>query len=87
MIKRKIAITDFREEGYESEKIAFSAAGADVVICECNTLEELAEKARDAEVLVFTCSKITEELITGLPSCRMLIRYGIGLDNVDIDAA
>jgi D-3-phosphoglycerate dehydrogenase len=83
----KIVIVDHREEGFKPEKDAFSAAGAEIIILGSVTEDQLIEAAKDAEILIFTFSKITASLISRLSSCRMLIRYGIGLDNVDIDAA
>lgn len=86
-MKRKIVIVDQREEGFESEKKSFAQEDAELVICQCNSESELIEAVRNAFIIIFTSSKITSDVISRLTNCRMLIRYGIGLDNVDIRAA
>ncbi len=50
--------------------------------------EEAAFKeAEDAEVVIIRWTKITPEVIRRLRRCRAIVRYGIGYDNVDYDAA
>lgn len=86
-MRRKVVIVDHREEGFEIEKNAFLSEGAEVSICETRNEEELIESVRDAYVVIFTFSKISRNVIDQLTNCKMLIRYGVGLDNVDIKAA
>ena len=69
------------------EKNAFLSEGAEVSICETRNEDELIESVRDAYVVIFTFSKINRNVIGQLANCKMLIRYGVGLDNVDIKAA
>ena len=86
-MSRKVVIVDSREEGFELEKKAFVREGATLRILSCKDQNELIEAVRDAYIVIFTSSKFTAEVISHLSDCRMLIRYGIGLDNVDIRAA
>ena len=86
-MSRKIVIVDHREEGFELEKKAFASEDVDLKIFQCKDEYELIEAVRDAYVIIFTSSKFTSGVISRLADCRMLIRYGIGLDNVDINAA
>ncbi len=41
----------------------------------------------DADILLVTSLAVTKELISKLKKCRGIVRYGIGLDNIDIEAA
>jgi len=43
--------------------------------------------ARDADALLATYAKITAEMIRQMTRCRIISRFGIGVDNVDILAA
>jgi D-3-phosphoglycerate dehydrogenase / 2-oxoglutarate reductase len=86
-MKRKIIIVDHREEGFEKEKNALSKQDADLLIHQCMDENELIEKVRDAFIIIFTSSKFTRKVISQLSGCKMIIRYGSGLDNVDIKAA
>jgi D-3-phosphoglycerate dehydrogenase / 2-oxoglutarate reductase len=42
---------------------------------------------RDADALLVQWAPINEEVIAGLKQCKVIVRYGIGYDNVDLKAA
>src|SRR5690606_21067026 len=41
----------------------------------------------DADALMVTYSKINADVIAGLNKCKVIGRFGIGIDNIDIPAA
>ena len=86
-MRKKVVIVDYREEGFELEKKAFLSEDTEVFICITRNEDELIEFIRDAYVVIFTFSIISKNVINQLTNCKMLIRYGVGLDNVDIRAA
>jgi len=43
--------------------------------------------ARNADAVLVTYAKITAEMIRQMTGCRIIARFGIGVDNVDIPAA
>ncbi|PWU07905.1 MAG: hydroxyacid dehydrogenase [Terriglobia bacterium] len=45
------------------------------------------EVVRDADALLTTYAKIPAEIIAEMTKCRIIARFGIGVDNVDIPAA
>jgi D-3-phosphoglycerate dehydrogenase len=50
--------------------------------------DELIEVARDADaMLVSTREAITRRVLENIPRVKVIARYGVGLDNVDLDAA
>ena len=49
--------------------------------------QKLFQLAPDANVLVVAALPITDALMAGLPQLRMVLRLGVGLDNVDVEAA
>ena len=49
--------------------------------------DEVIEDVRDAEVILFTATKINEKIINSLEKCRLVVRYGVGYDNIDTTAA
>ena len=86
-MKRKIVIEDHRDEGYEREKKAFASISEELVICNCKNKDELITAVRDAFVIIFTYSEFSGKIIDQLTKCKLLVRYGVGLENVDIRAA
>jgi len=53
----------------------------------CPTEEELIEHGREADALLVIGEPLTANVIGQLDRCRVIARFGAGLDNVDIDAA
>ena len=74
------------EPSYESE--AFSKISEVLYINSfADTEEEVINLTRDAEVILFTGTDFNKNVISHLEKCRLMIRYGIGYDNVDLEAA
>ncbi|MBE0411530.1 MAG: C-terminal binding protein, partial [Anaerolineales bacterium] len=61
--------------------------GAEVIGLKCTTGEELAELASDADAILQQYAKITRSTIEKLNNCKVICRYGTGVDIVDVQAA
>jgi D-3-phosphoglycerate dehydrogenase / 2-oxoglutarate reductase len=51
------------------------------------TRQSLIDLAHDADAVLNTYLPIDRELISQLPRCKVVARYGIGVDNIDLQAA
>lgn len=89
MPKFKIVITDFGEPGStpEAEVIKASGLDAELVRIQARTPEELFPTVADADGLLVQWVKITSAVMDKMPKCKVISRYGIGVDMVDIAAA
>ena len=83
----KVVITDIEHETIDPEIEILSAVGADVERHNCQNEEDVIEAATDADGLIVGYSRITARVLDALPRCRIVSRYGIGLDVIDIEAA
>ena len=83
----KIVMLDRLGNDFSQEKSVFRAEGATFIVTYFRNADELREITHDADVLMFNDAHITKEVIAGLEKCKMIIRYGIGYDNVDLEAA
>jgi len=70
------------EEAEELAKI-----NAELVIADCDTEDEMIEAAKEADAVITTYARITRRVMEGLSKCQVIVRYGIGFDNIDVDAA
>ncbi len=52
-----------------------------------NTPEKLIDACRDADACLVPGQHFTEEVLSKLERCRVLVRYGVGYDTIDVDAA
>ena len=87
MTKTLIAIADSVFPSLEPAKRVLAALDAEVRLASAPTAAAILEVGRDADALMVTVAQITAEIIAGLTRCRAIGRFGIGVDNIDIDAA
>jgi D-3-phosphoglycerate dehydrogenase len=85
--KFKVVITDAEYPSFDVEKKVLSQLNVDLVKCQCTTEEELIRHCRDADAILNQYAKITSQVIENLNQVKIIARYGIGVDNVDLDAA
>lgn len=83
----KFVITDFQFPNIDAEKSIIENAGGHLVPHHCKTEQDVMERAADADVLLVQWAPISRSVIEQLPNCKVIVRYGIGLDNIDIAAA
>jgi D-3-phosphoglycerate dehydrogenase / 2-oxoglutarate reductase len=83
----KIVITDYRFPDVEQERRAVEAAGGTLVTGQAVNEDQVAELCRDADGVLNARAPITRRAIAGMQRCRIIVRYGIGVDTVDIAAA
>ena len=53
----------------------------------CRTPDAVAEAVRDADVALCGSEPFTDAVFAAAPQLKMVIRYGVGVDTVDLDAA
>jgi len=85
----RVVITDFTEPDNDLEAQELSASGLSIDLERLNARapEELADHVADADALIVQFAPITREVISRLKNCRVISRYGIGVDMIDIEAA
>jgi len=61
---------------------------ADLVALRAKTPDEFLDEAKDCDALLNTyAGPITAEVMARMPECKIIARYGIGVDTIDVDAA
>jgi D-3-phosphoglycerate dehydrogenase len=83
----KIVITDCGFANIIPETAAITGAGMELVSAQCKTAEEVISATADADGIIVQWAPITAEVINSLSRCKIIVRYGIGVDNVDLAAA
>ena len=85
--KWKIVIVDYYYESIEIEQRECEKAGIELVSCHCKTEQEAIAAAWDADAIIAQECEITANVIEHLQHCKGIVRYGIGVDNIDLEAA
>ena len=83
----RILITDIAWPDYEIEKEVLSAVEGEIMLAGGGTPAEIIALAPQADA-VLTCWKdVPAEALDIAPNCKVVSRYGIGLDNIPIGRA
>lgn len=85
----KVVITDFGDPDNSLEAQVLQESGLDIELVRLNarTPDELFPAAADADALLVQWVKVTRRAIGQLSRCKVISRYGIGVDMVDLPAA
>lgn len=83
----KVVITDHRFPDVEQERLAVESSGGKLVVAQTTDEQQLANACRDADGVITARAAITRGVIAAMERCRIIVRYGIGVDTIDIAAA
>lgn len=85
--KFKVVFVDSILPITDIEKNIIAELGCEVTQYNAITPKDIIAVAHDADAILTVGGKFTRETIEGLEKCRVIARYGVGFDNVDIEAA
>ena len=83
----KALFTDYQYEDIHQELKILTATGAEIVDLQQDKSITLAEAVRTADAIIVQYAEMTAELIATMERCKMIIKYGIGVNNIDVAAA
>jgi len=89
MIALKVDSFFLGSRGYALESEALASIGVQLKFCTLSTEDQLISGAREAGILLVEHSStpLTRRVIQSLPRCRLIAKYGVGVDNIDLVAA
>ena len=82
-----VAITDYVFPSLEPERAVLEPLGAELRPAQCKSEEEIIALTQEADAVLNCYAKMTARVIDKLQRCKIIARYGIGVDNVDLAAA
>ncbi len=82
-----VAVADSVFPNLDPARAVLSTIGAELSLADQPTADAILKVARDADAVLVTYAKITGDMIRQMSRCRIIARFGIGVDNVDIPAA
>ncbi|MCA0455865.1 MAG: C-terminal binding protein [Chloroflexi bacterium] len=89
MAQFKVVITDFGSPENDLEANELKNSGLDIELVRLNakTPQELLPHVADADGLIVQWTNINHDVIRALQKCKVISRYGIGVDMIDLAAA
>src|SRR5215510_3060754 len=82
-----VAITDYVFPSLEPEQRVLAPLGVELRPQQCRSEDEIIALVQDADAILNCYAKMTARVIARLTRCKIIARYGIGVDNVDLAAA
>lgn len=85
----KVVITDFGDPDHSLEAAVLHNSGLDINLVRLQTRDpdELIPHVADADALLVQWATINRKVIESMKKCKIISRFGIGVDMVDLQAA
>jgi D-3-phosphoglycerate dehydrogenase len=86
-VKKIVLVTDYAWSSLDREREILGRVGASVVVATTGSEEELLRLAPAAQGILCNWKPVSRPVLEAAAHCVAVGRYGIGLDNIDVDAA
>ena len=83
----KVIITDCDHESMDIEEKIFADAGIEMELKQAFSEDEVIEQCQDGDIFIVQYANITEKVMDHCPKLKYVVRYGVGVDTVDVPAA
>lgn len=87
MASRTVLVTDYTWDSTAIEQGILAEVGADLLVAESGTEEELVSLAPRADGILTCFAHVTPRVIAAAPGLQVIGRYGIGTDNIAVEEA
>ena len=87
MADTKIFITDCDHANINEEKAVFDKAGIAYKLVQCKTEDDVIANCQGAVAVCNQYAPLTDKVFSAIPTLKTVVRYGVGVDNVDLVAA
>jgi D-3-phosphoglycerate dehydrogenase len=83
----RVLVTDFTFENLDVERGIFEASGIELVEAQCRSSNDLMALVSDVDAVITQFAPVDATVIGAMKRAKVIVRYGIGVDNVDLLAA
>ncbi|MET0630582.1 MAG: C-terminal binding protein [Xanthobacteraceae bacterium] len=87
MPRTLIAVTDSPFPSLDPAKAALKRVDPELRMAKSPSADDILAVARDADAVLVTYAKLPGDLLRELKRCKVIGRFGLGVDNIDIPAA
>lgn len=83
----RVVITDCDHEDINIEEGIFNQSQITYTLKNCKTEQDVIDNCKGAAVFINQYAPITDNVMEQLPDLKLVIRYGVGVNNIDMQAA
>src|SRR5438132_122816 len=87
MSRPLIAVADSVFPSLDLARAALARVDPELRIAKTPGVDDILAVAKDADAILVTYAKLPGDLIRNLTRCKVIGRFGIGVDNIDLPAA
>jgi D-3-phosphoglycerate dehydrogenase len=87
MPRFKVVITDFDYGDNDIERAILEPIGAEVVALQARSEDDLVGPAAGCDAIMNQYARVGARTIAAMTRCKVIARYGVGVDIVDVEAA
>ncbi|MEM3608622.1 MAG: C-terminal binding protein [Candidatus Bathyarchaeia archaeon] len=87
MTRPRVVVTDHVYPSIEIERGILESSGFSFKVYQCKDEEEVVKACREADGILTTFAPITRRVIQSLDRAKVIVRHGVGYDNIDVSAA
>ncbi|MFA6850193.1 MAG: C-terminal binding protein [Selenomonadaceae bacterium] len=87
MSELKVYITDYEYASLQEEEKELEKADLKLIPKQCKSENDVIKQCNDAVGLLNQYAPITRKVIEALPNLKVVARYGVGVNTIDLDAA
>jgi len=89
MPRYKVVVVNLGYGSYHVEREILEPIGVELILApkDCLTEEDVIDVARDADAILVREAPISARVLDALNRCKVIVRYGVGVDNINLEAA
>jgi len=89
MSKYKVVVVNLGYESYQVEREILEPVDAELILApnDCLTENDVISVAKDADAILVREAPISARVLDSLKRCRVIARYGVGVDNINLEVA
>lgn len=86
MSQYKVMVSDNRHGDYTIEQKILEECDAELIVLNCENSSDMIDNCKEADGILLDMAPMDREVVESLTKCKVVVRYGVGYDNVDIQA-
>ena len=83
----RVVITDCDHGSIGEEEEEFNRMRAELILAQVQKEEDVIRACKEADGIINQYSLLSRRVLENLPKCKVISRYGVGVDSVDLRAA
>lgn len=89
MSKYRVVVVNLGYESYQVEREILKPVGAELILAtqDCLTENDVISVAKDADAILVREAPINARVLDSLNHCKVIARYGVGVDNINLEVA